>query len=160
METPLSLAAGQRGREIPCPCRTSLRFETLQGAGLPGQKNFCLTPQAATKFFCPPLSASSEPDTEMKCQGSPKATRSGLTLTRDEPRTLLLEEGKGCKAFLLPSGERQNGVQGALLPAGVWGKAPHQRSSTSVASGKIPFRVIRSRHTVRADFRVSRKRNS
>lgn len=25
--------------------------------------------------------------------------RSGLTLTRDEPRTLLLEEGKDCKAF-------------------------------------------------------------
>ena len=81
-------------------------------------------------------------------------------MTRDEPRTLLLEEGKGCKAFpSCPAVSVKMGCRGLCSLLG-WGKAPHQRSSTSVASGKIPFRVIRSRHTVRADFRVSRKRNS
>ena len=98
LETPLSLAAGQRGRRS-LPLSDQQDLETLQGArASPGQKNFCLTPQAATKFFCPP-SASSEPDTEMKCQGSPKATAQRLTLTRDRTGRCCLKRGKAAEAF-------------------------------------------------------------
>ena len=40
------------------------------------------------------------------------------------------------------------------------GQSPASTKFNERSGGKIPFRVIRSRHTVRADFRVSRKRNS
>ena len=110
-----------------------MELETLQGARgfalrapYPRGRAACGT--ARTPFRCIVAAAMQLIGGTMKCQGSPKATRSGLTLTRDEPRTLLARRGERLQGFpLLPSGERQNGVQGALLPAGVWGKAPHPR---------------------------------
>ena len=81
METPFIARRWAEGQGDPLPLSDQLKiWRRYKGQGLPGQKNFCLTPQAATKFFCPPLSASSEPDTEMKCQGSPKATAQRLDL--------------------------------------------------------------------------------
>ena len=81
-----------------------MELETLQGQGaspcallILGGAAPCGT--ARTPFRCIVAAAMQLIGGTMKCQGSPKATRSGLTLTRDEPRTLLLEEGKGCKAF-------------------------------------------------------------
>ena len=48
----------------------------------------------------------------------------------------------------------------SLLGCGAKPRIPASTKFNERSEGKIPFRVIRSRHTVRADFRVSRKRNS
>ena len=81
-----------------------MELETLQGARgfalrAPYPRGRCPLRYRAHPFRCIVAAAMQLIGGTMKCQGSPKATRSGLTLTRDEPRTLLLEEGKGCKAF-------------------------------------------------------------
>ena len=72
--------------------------------------------------------------------------RSGLTLTRNAPKTLSLEEGKGCKAFpsCLAASDKRGLQRGLLLCWGVGQSPAATAGSASAASGKIPFRVMRS----------------
>ena len=99
METPFIARRWAEGQGDPLPLSDQLKiWRRYKGQGLRLGRKILLNAASGYKIFLP-TSRFIGPDTEMKCQVRRRRPRSSLTLTRDEPRTLLLEEGKGCKAF-------------------------------------------------------------
>ena len=79
---------------------------------------------ARTPFRCIVAAAMQLIGGTMKCQGSPRRPRSGLTLTRDRPRTLLLE-GERLQGFpLLPTVSVKMGCRGLCSLLGCGAKPP------------------------------------
>ena len=122
-----------------CPCRTSLRFgDATRGKGFAWAEKFCLTPQAATKFFRPPfrfIGARYRDEVSRFAEGDRAAT---LTLTRDEPRTLLLE-GERLQGFpSCPTASVKWGA-GGFAPAGVRAKPRINKFNERSGGKKYPL---------------------
>ena len=88
-----------RGAGRSCPVGPDQDFgDATRGKGFAWAEKFLLNAASGCKIFLPPFRFIG-PDAEMKCQVRRRRPRSGLTLTRDEPRTLLLERGERLQGF-------------------------------------------------------------